>query len=187
MKNLSTLILAAIIGLLIVGVGLGFLFGFDNPVPWILIGILVLITVAYNTLSNRKRTDWCDDCSVGIGKMDDDHKKLFELIDKFQTAYEFETGKEFERQVLDDLVEYTKYHFQREEAILQENAYPDYEAHRKEHEAMIGQVGKFIQEYDERGHEALYGVAQYLRGWLVNHIKGTDKRYTSFLNEKGVS
>ena len=35
--------------------------------------------------------------------------------------------------------------------------------------------------------EALQGVANYLYGWLINHINGTDKLYMPFLTGKGLS
>ncbi|HHH40140.1 MAG TPA: bacteriohemerythrin [Sedimenticola sp.] len=186
-KNLSALFLATGIGLLIVGVGLGFLLGFDSPVPWILLVALILIPLIYNRVVDRDQLQWKDSYSVGIQVLDDDHKKLIDLLNKFQLAYDYHTGEEFERQALDALVEYTRYHFEREEKIMEENGYPDLEAHRAQHRAMIAEVEKFIEEYKNQGHNALDGVANYLKGWLIHHINGTDKQYAPFLREKGLT
>jgi hemerythrin-like metal-binding protein len=187
MKNLKILLLSAIIALLVVAIGLGFLFGVDNPVPWILIGVLILIPILYRWKARADELVWKDTYSVGVKVLDDDHKKLIELANKFQTAYKYHTGEEFERQALTDLVDYTKYHFQREEDLMEEQGYPGLEAHKDQHRSMIAEVERFMKDYEARGHEALEGVANYLMGWLINHINGTDQQYGSFLNEKGIT
>jgi hemerythrin-like metal-binding protein len=187
MKNsFSPLLLALSIGLIIVAIGFGFLFGLTNPVPWVLIGVLVLIPVVYSRMTKRSKVEWKEAYSVGIQALDDDHKRLLSLLDKFQTAYAYHTGDEFERQALNELVDYTKTHFAREELLLEQHGYPDLEAHKQEHREMIAKVDHFTGIYAEKGHAALGEVSQYLKDWLINHINGTDKQYTSFLQEKGV-
>jgi hemerythrin len=185
--KLSALIVAGLIGLLIVAIGLGFLFGLSNPVSWILVAIVVLIPILYNRLSAGKQLVWKDEYSVGVQMLDDDHKKLIELVNKFHAAHQYHTGEEFEQQALTELVEYTKYHFGREEELMQQNGYPDFDAHKAQHEKMISEVEVFMKKYNEEGHEALGDVVQYLRDWLINHINGTDKQYTGFFNQQGIN
>lgn len=187
MKNsVSVFLLAIGIALLLVAIGMGFLFGADNPVPWVLIGILLVVPFVYRRMADRDKIAWKESYSVGVAVLDDDHKKLIELLNQFQTAYRYHTGEEFERTALMELVNYTKYHFQREERLMEEHGYPDLAAHKKQHESMISEVERFLADYEARGHEALDGVVSYLTGWLINHINGTDKEYSSFFNQKGV-
>ncbi|MCB1857928.1 MAG: hemerythrin family protein [Gammaproteobacteria bacterium] len=180
-RNFSALILASILGLLIVAIGLGFLFGPANPVPWILIAVLVIIILVYRHVSTKHQVKWKDSYSVGVSSLDEDHKKLIELLNQFQIAYKYHTGEEYERHALNELVNYTKYHFEREERMMAEREYPDLEAHKKLHRDMVMEVEKFLKEYESRGHEALEGVATYLSDWLINHINGIDKKYQSYL------
>jgi len=184
-KNLNALVLAAIIGLLIVAVGLGFLFGPTNPVPWILIGVLIAIVFIYRSVSSRDQVQWKDSYSVGVGDLDNDHKRLIELINRFQTAYNYHTGEKFEIESFNELVNYTKYHFEREEKMMAEAGYPDLAAHKEMHRSMISKVEVFQKEYGERGHEALEGVASFLSDWLIQHINGTDKRYAPYMRRAG--
>ena len=181
-KNINALILAAVISLLIVAVGLGFLFGPANPVPWILIGVLIAIVVAYRWVSSRDRVEWKEAYSVGVDELDDDHKRLIELLNRFQTAYKYHTGEEFERQALNELVDYTKYHFEREEKMMEAADYPDLQAHKEAHRSMIAKVDEFQQEYQQHGHEALEGVARFLSDWLIEHINGTHKKYGPYIS-----
>lgn len=186
-KSMGMLWLAAGIALLLVAVGLGFLFGADNPVPWILIGILLFIPLIYRRMADRDDLSWEESYSVGVKVLDDDHKKLIQLLNQFMTAYKYHTGEVFERKALMELVDYTKYHFQREEAMLEEHGYPDIESHKGQHIAMIAEVERFVEDYEVRGHKALEGVASYLTGWLINHINGTDKQYTDFFHQHEVN
>jgi len=186
-KKLNALLLAGLIGLLIVAIGLSFLFGIDNPVSWILILVLIGIVFLYRRSAERRQLKWKPEYSVGVDTLDQDHKKLIDLLNKFQTAYEYHTGDEFERQALNELIDYTKYHFDREEQLMEANDYPDLQAHKRKHQEMIDQVDQFVADYNQRGHEALESVADFLRGWLINHINGTDKQYGPYLNSKGVS
>lgn len=185
-QRTKALIYAAIVGLVIVAIFLGFLSGFDNTISWLLIVALVLVSVIYNKTQGGKKIVWKEEYSVGVKVLDDDHKKLVQLLNQFTTAYEYAMSESFERQALEDLVDYTKTHFLREEQIMQDNDYPDLVAHKEQHRKMIEQVEVFVNLYREKGHEALSEVSEFLSKWLINHINGTDKQYTDFLNDKGV-
>ncbi len=184
-KNYSAWILAAVMALLVVAIGLSFLFGTDNPVSWILIAVLLIMPFLYRRFAAQDQLTWKEEYSVGVKVLDDDHKQLIDLLNKFHTAYQYHTGGEFEQKALQELVDYTKYHFQREEGLMAEIGYPDLDAHKAQHRAMIAEVEQFMLEYQQKGHEALLGVADYLNGWLIHHINGTDKQYTSFFQKAG--
>mgnify|MGYP000064087126 CR=1 FL=1 len=185
-KRSNALIFAALIGLIIVAIGLGFLIGLDNPIPWILIAVLVLIPFAYKKFNKPTTITWKDEYSVGIKSLDDDHKRLIYLLNQFKTAYDYDTSAEFERQALEQLVEYTRFHFTREEEMMQQAGYEDFENHKQQHNNMIAQVEQFVGLYNREGHDSLNEVSTYLTNWLINHINGTDKQYTQVMLDKGL-
>jgi len=182
----KSLIYAAVVGLIIVAIFLGFLSSLTNPVSWILILVLLLIPIAYKKAPANKQIQWKEEYSVGIEHIDQDHQKLISLLNQFNTAYEYAMSEEFEKQALNDLVSYTKYHFEREENLMQEYGYPEYDAHKEQHIKMIKQVERFVGIYNEKGHDSLNEISDFLTQWLINHINGTDKCYSKFLNDKGV-
>ncbi|WP_206485638.1 bacteriohemerythrin [Thalassotalea sp. G2M2-11] len=187
MTNRSkSLIYAAIIGLIIVAIFLGFLSSLTNPVSWILICVLVLIPVIYRKTANNNLITWKKEYSVGIEHIDQDHQKLISLLNRFTTAYDYAMSEEFEKDALNDLVNYTKYHFEREEKLMEKYDYPDFAEHKKQHIEMIKQVDHFANLYQQQGHDALNEISDFLTNWLINHINGTDKRYSKYLNDKGV-
>lgn len=182
----KSLIYAAIVGLIIVAIFLGFLSSITNPISWILIAVLVLIPIFYKKNIKNNEMMWKDEYSVGIDSLDNDHKKLISLLNQFTTAYDYAMTEEYEREALNDLISYTKYHFEREEQLLEQHDYPDVIAHKAQHAKMIEQVNGFMDLYNEKGHDALNEISEFLSNWLINHINGTDKEYSSHLNQHGV-
>jgi len=182
----KSLIYAAIIGLIIVVIFLGFLSSITNPISWILIAVLALIPRFYKKVSKTNELVWKEEYSVGIDSLDNDHKQLIKLLNQFTTAYDYAMSEEYERQALKDLIDYTQYHFAREEQLLDQHNYPDVIAHKAQHKAMIAQVSSFMDLYNKKGHDALDEISGYLANWLINHINGTDKEYSELLIQQGV-
>jgi len=172
-----TLIVAAILGLLA---------GPDSPITWLLIAILVVIPFIHRKMASEQFVEWKDDYSVGIDSIDQQHKKLLNLINQLQTAVDYSTGEQFEREALDELVDYTKTHFTYEEGLMRDNDYPDFEPHKAQHEKMFEKVREVLAEYEQDQDTAMANAAEYLKDWLINHINGTDKEYSSYLIGKGV-
>lgn len=184
----KSLMYAATIGLIIVAIFLGFLSSLTNPVSWILILVLLFIPMLYNKRKiNQELIEWKDEYSVGIEAIDNDHKKLLNLLNQVNTAYDYAMSENYEKEALDDLINYTKYHFDREEQLMEAHDYPDLEAHKLQHKNMIEQVDKFVERYNKEGHECLHMISDFLTQWLINHINGTDKAYSKHLLDRGVS
>ena len=181
MFGVSVLILS-----LIIAVILGLVAGPDSPITWLLIAALLIVPYLHRKLSAKDYVEWKDEYSVGIDSIDRQHKKLLNLINQLQTAVDYSTGEEFEREALDELVDYTKTHFTYEEGLMKDNDYPDFEPHKAQHEEMVAHVKETLSEYEKDQDTAMNNAAKFLRKWLINHINGTDKQYSKFLIDKGV-
>ncbi|MCU7853144.1 MAG: bacteriohemerythrin [Candidatus Thiodiazotropha sp. (ex Monitilora ramsayi)] len=185
-NSLQTFGLSLFIVLAFLVIGIGFLFGIDNPIPWIMIAILLVLPVIHKKMTSRKFVSWDNSLSVGITVIDEEHQKLLTLINNLQTAVLYPTGESFERQALSELVDYTKYHFEREEKLMQDNGYPEYEQHKQQHEEMIAKVSAFLSSYEKDREGTVDELTSFLKTWLIDHIAGTDQRYSQFLQDKGV-
>lgn len=186
MKKIQMLIAALVVGIMLVAAIISFIsFGIGHPLPWLLIAALIAVPFFINRGEAKHFAVWKDEYSVGIKSIDDDHRKLLSLINNLQTAIHYHTGDVFEKQALNELVDYTKYHFTREEDLLRQADYPDFDAHKAEHTRMINKVEDFLDAYNQRGHDALQDIADFLKNWLIEHINGTDKAYSHHLISKG--
>ncbi len=134
--------------------------------------------------------EWEDKYSVGIEKIDNQHKQLIEIINRLY----YSRGNRPHAvlgETIQELIEYTKTHFTDEERLMRENGYPDYQAHKKRHEAFIEEVKKFHNEYQKvdddllEDYSLVTDVLFFLKTWLCGHILVIDKEYSPFLNKKG--
>jgi hemerythrin len=161
--------------------------GWERVTPWFLLGALA----SYYFLIRTGRCDafmvWSDDLNTGIASFDQDHKKLMALINNVRASVLCRTGEEFERQNLQELLEYTQSHFAREEQLMLEHNYPDYEGHKAQHDQMALDVQCLAKCYETKGSKILPQLADYLTRWMVQHINGTDKKYLEFFQEKGMA
>ncbi|OAN45514.1 hypothetical protein A6A04_20865 [Paramagnetospirillum marisnigri] len=79
------------------------------------------------------------------------------------------------RGILGGLSDYTKYHFDREEAIF--TKYHGYELkafHFEQHRQFVKQMGSFEEQLNSNA-DISAEMAAYLSKWLVRHIMTEDK------------
>jgi methyl-accepting chemotaxis protein/hemerythrin len=88
--------------------------------------------------------------------------------------------------ILDRLVEYTGSHFATEEKFFAQYGYSEEKPHVEIHRKLVAQVVDFQQQFKSGNATMSMDLMAFLKDWLVNHIQGTDKKYSSFLIGKGV-
>jgi hemerythrin len=129
---------------------------------------------------------WNDSYSVKAKAMDDQHKRLFEIIDELYTAMRAGHGEDIAGEVLGRLINYTVEHFAAEEKLMEKNGYTDLAAHRAEHKALTDKVKAFKKDFDSGSRVLTLELMTFLQDWLTNHIQSIDKKYGTFLSAKGV-
>jgi hemerythrin-like metal-binding protein len=129
---------------------------------------------------------WSDTYSVNIGIIDMQHKNLVGMINDLHQAMVQGHGREKLGTILADLVKYTKVHFSTEETFMESHHYPDYTAHKAEHD----KLAKIVLDFQARFQKSQVGISievmNFLKDWLKNHILVSDKKYGPFLNSKGL-
>jgi len=118
---------------------------------------------------------------------DDDHKKLFDLVNEFYKNVTVKSSKEILKVTVKGLKDYTGYHFNREEKYMKEFNYPGYDAQKKEHDAFIQKVNEFQKKLDDGSFMVTVEVTNFIKDWLTHHIKVVDKQYETFFKEKGLN
>lgn len=130
--------------------------------------------------------DWGDEYKVNVRELDAQHFKLVELVNNLDKAIIEGTEAGSVGTTLNGLLDYTAYHLIFEEKILKMYGYPEFEAHRREHDELSWKVLDLRSRYNSGDHVEPIEVLEFLTGWLKNHIMNSDKRYGTFLNQKGV-
>ncbi len=129
---------------------------------------------------------WDDSLAVGIKDIDAQHQVLVGMICDLHDAMRTGKGKSQVGSILKKLEDYAVEHFGFEESLMEKYKYPGYRNHRKEHDAFVQKVMDFGQAFQANRADLTTEVMDFLKNWLVGHIKGIDKKYAPFFKDQGL-
>lgn len=130
---------------------------------------------------------WSDEFSVGIQEIDEQHKELVALLNELHTSILEHRGGAACRETLDRLAAYTRTHFMVEESLMRIGNYPEFEGHKHIHEDLINQVAALQKKLDSGQATITFELLHFLKVWLTQHIKESDKRLGGYLIERGAA
>ncbi|MCP4493567.1 MAG: hemerythrin family protein [Gammaproteobacteria bacterium] len=131
--------------------------------------------------------NWSSELSVGINSIDDQHKKLINMINALNDALNSGESKEVMVKIFDGLVVYCDKHFTFEEDLFNTHSYAGGTEHKAEHDKLRGQVMDLKKKMDDGNFMIGLELMSFLKEWLTNHIMKSDKAYVPDLTSKGVS
>ncbi len=127
---------------------------------------------------------WTDDLYTGSTLIDGDHGKLIGLVNVLFETMESGQGNERMSKAMNDLIAYTGEHFGREEAEMGRIQYVAALAHKGEHTKLLKQLVELKQMLDARGRINVPAVADFLSGWVRDHILTTDMKLAASLKQQ---
>ncbi|MFV9441997.1 bacteriohemerythrin [Pseudomonas aeruginosa] len=118
---------------------------------------------------------WQDDLNTGIQVIDNQHKRIVEMINHLHDAQQ---GKEHAAiaEVIEELVDYTLSHFAFEETLMEDAGYQFSRAHKKIHELFIRRVSEYRVRF-QAGEDVGDELKGLLSRWLFNDIRNDDAGY----------
>jgi hemerythrin len=124
---------------------------------------------------------------TGIDVIDDDHRELFQRVNRLIEASRARRSREEVLHLLDFLGTYVIQHFANEERIMSAGAYPRIEAHLGEHRQFVRDLEALRNEARVRGPSSLLviRVGNYTTEWLREHIYRTDLRLAEWIRAQG--
>jgi hemerythrin len=115
---------------------------------------------------------------TGITFIDEEHSKLFEIANN---AYELLKDQfiidkyDYIMNVINDLKEYTIYHFKHEEEYMGSIGYKKLLSHKVTHADFIDKLNSFdSSSIDENLKESLLQLLDIINTWLIEHILEND-------------
>jgi methyl-accepting chemotaxis protein/hemerythrin len=108
------------------------------------------------------------------------------MVNDLADAMQQKKSKEAVGRVLNGLAEYTINHFADEERSFAQSHYPEEVQHKALHKKLLEQVTDLINKFNAGETLIAQDVINFLQDWLINHIKGVDKRYGPHLNKNGI-
>jgi hemerythrin-like metal-binding protein len=130
--------------------------------------------------------DWTDEFTVDNGPIDEQHRQLVEIVNKFEEANRRGKGSRIMNEILNDLMGYTQEHFAFEEKVMAEAGYEKVAQHQSQHRQLIRKLEKFQFDFNNQGRRITAGMKDFLKYWLTSHILKDDKAYISSLEKEEV-
>jgi len=125
---------------------------------------------------------WRDNMSVGVEAVDKDHKHLVDLLNRLHFLVLAGADRPSVGDVLEELLRYTEYHFDREETLMRTCNYPGLQEHQTCHQDLAHRLFEYQKSFEDRPEsfdaEAFY---DFLSDWLVVHVLEEDMKYKPYV------
>jgi len=131
--------------------------------------------------------EWFDELSVKVKEIDEQHKMLISMINSLREAMLAGKGREVQKVTIEAMVDYATLHFGTEEKYMQAFGYPEYAEHKAEHGSFTKKAIELKERVNRAGFVLTLEILEFLKTWLVSHIKGTDRRYQRCFCEHGLT
>lgn len=121
---------------------------------------------------------WNENFQTGIQVVDDQHRKLVELLNKLAGRLAFGVNEPELTSIFDELADYAVYHFKTEEGVWRKYL-PDDELtvkHTETHQSFVSEVLKLREKQSSQTIEqVIEEIVVFLTHWLAFHILEADK------------
>ena len=126
------------------------------------------------------------DLLTHVKEIDEQHEKLFDLINAVEAAGNESYTKEETEKALNFLSAYIIEHFSREEELMRKSDYPEYEWHATWHQGYISKSKSLKEEYDKNGpsEEFTNILQEFIIKWIVTHIRNVDVDLGKHINSQ---
>jgi hemerythrin-like metal-binding protein len=129
---------------------------------------------------------WRDSLSLDVPAIDDDHKRLIDLLNRLHFMVLAGDDREAIGATMWELVRYTQRHFRREEMLMRLSGYPGYEAHKRLHKALTERVMEYYDAFQAKPSRFnVKKLYDFLADWLLVHITKEDMRLQPYVARLG--
>jgi hemerythrin len=127
-----------------------------------------------------------DRLRLNIPEIDAQHQRLIELVNRLHEALLGGAEKEVRDSLLSQLIEGTQNHCAYEEALMLRYGYPEYQAHKSEHDRLKRNLTDLIERYRNGELVLSIAVVMELRCWATIHIEKSDIPLGAYLTDQNV-
>lgn len=129
---------------------------------------------------------WNDSLITGVPEIDAQHQILVHTLNEAGERLRHGASVEDYEAITHELLSYALYHFETEEALMQEYGYEHSDAHdthrhQAEHRGFTHQVIAVREQLKAGILTPPESLLAFLNDWLLRHIMLTDKRLATFI------
>lgn len=123
---------------------------------------------------------------VYVDKIDEQHEKIFRVVEKFQKACSSQGNKEELIELFNTLKIYMEEHFEEEERYMIEYAYPHYGEHKENHNIFARKMS-MLEKTVSLDYISLTKIAEineFISEGFITHISDVDSKLGEYLQDK---
>ncbi|MCU7904421.1 MAG: bacteriohemerythrin [Candidatus Thiodiazotropha sp. (ex Epidulcina cf. delphinae)] len=132
--------------------------------------------------------EWRDDWFLGIGRIDQQHLGLVDLVNRVATSLQDPRQPSANGSDSMDLMlklqDQTRRHFRDEEAFMLEHDYPARVSHHREHALLQAELQALIREIEEGIRELDLETLKSLKHWLIDHVIDSDQAIARYVEQR---
>ncbi|MDD4295603.1 MAG: bacteriohemerythrin [Ruminiclostridium sp.] len=131
--------------------------------------------------------NWSENYETGINEIDEQHRRLVTIGAKLEDMLYAGHSNDYYDYIIEtinELRDYTEYHFSFEERKMEEVGYDRFELHRMEHLYFIKRIDKLsLLDIDSQQISVIQEALAFLSKWLFGHILKEDMMYVDCLRK----
>jgi hemerythrin len=134
-------------------------------------------------MENLKKGIWSNKLSIGNADIDNEHKKLLEILDDLSELIESKKDREEFAIILTKMTNYSLNHFKKEEEYMRNLSYPKLAEHKSYHRDYVYKVAMDNVDLLGINPPDPKEIIEFLGKWWTNHILSQDISYERYKNE----
>ncbi len=120
---------------------------------------------------------------LDLSSIDNEHRIQIGLLNALYDAVNNKNPASEINQILNQLTTYSELHFMSEELLMRMYAYPDYDDHVHDHEAMTEFLNDIMKTVTAGQDSLALKTASDMRQFLVSHISTRDEALSEYLTK----
>ncbi|NOY88872.1 MAG: hemerythrin family protein [FCB group bacterium] len=135
-------------------------------------------------MATARFIEWKERYSVGNNELDGHHQSVISIINDMYTAIRDQTTQQELIGILHRLLEYTQFHFEREEQLMEEHQFTDLAKHKIVHDRMVQKTKELLKQALHDEIDVSKETMSFLKDWWIDHIIVMDSRYKPYMEGK---
>jgi hemerythrin-like metal-binding protein len=119
---------------------------------------------------------WKPSYTLGVPSVDHEHRELIDLINQAYSHMERDSAPDRIEACLEDIHAAISLHFALEERHMRQAGYPEFQAHKDEHEELLDQIRDMMDEFADDPESGERQLRAKLADWFGQHFATYDAR-----------
>ncbi len=136
---------------------------------------------------NSEPLVWKDEYNVGVNIIDDQHKKLLDIINELKIINNNNSCKEHVSNIFFQIAYLIDHYFIKEEIYFKDCKYPNLDQHKTSHNLFIDRIIQFQKDVEAKKPDLCVEIYYFLEDWFNEHILKYDKEAVEYLKKGGAN